>query len=107
MHENFCTQDTIQQEIENSLENETDNNCTLEDSGTQENINTNSLEQKLITVLSKVAETDEDTSFFNSLLPSVRKLNSQQKIDFRLEVLYVLKKFQNADVDSLKSNYKH
>lgn len=39
----------------------------------------------------KQQEIDEDTSFFNSILPMVKQFNADQKIDFRSEVLTAIK----------------
>ncbi|XP_057654221.1 uncharacterized protein LOC130892694 [Diorhabda carinulata] len=39
----------------------------------------------------KHQEIDEDTSFFNSILPMVKQFNADQKLDFRSEVLNVIK----------------
>jgi hypothetical protein len=38
---------------------------------------------------------DEDSAFFNSLLPSVRSLNTDQKFKFRLKTVQLLQDIRN------------
>ncbi|XP_049879596.1 uncharacterized protein LOC126376311 [Pectinophora gossypiella] len=40
---------------------------------------------------------DEDRSFFDSLLPAVRKFDLDQKLEFRSEVLCLIKTIRNSD----------
>lgn len=44
--------------------------------------------------VSQQKEADEDESFFLSLLPSVRGLNQDDKLQFRVEVIQLLQKFK-------------
>lgn len=42
-------------------------------------------------------EMDEDTAFFYSLLPSVRSLSDDDKLQFRIDVLSLLKRLKNKE----------
>lgn len=49
------------------------------------------LEKKLGIILeNRSVEDDEDCAFFSALLPTIRNLDPEQKVEFRLEVLQVL-----------------
>jgi hypothetical protein len=39
-----------------------------------------------------VTEPDENKAFFDSLIPTVKTLTTEQKLDFRCEVIYLLKR---------------
>jgi hypothetical protein len=41
------------------------------------------------------SQEDEDLAFFNSLLPSVRSLNTDQKFKFRLKTVQLLQDIRN------------
>ncbi|XP_014283962.1 uncharacterized protein [Halyomorpha halys] len=41
-------------------------------------------------------DNEEDSAFFKSMLPVLKRLNEQQRLDFRLEVLQALKKVRNG-----------
>lgn len=45
---------------------------------------------------------DEDRSFFDSLLPAVREFNVDQKLEFRSEVLRLIKEFRSDRLKSTK-----
>lgn len=50
------------------------------------------LEEKLGMILEERAvEDDEDRAFFSSLLPTIRSLDPDQKVEFRMEVLQALR----------------
>lgn len=50
------------------------------------------LEENLKIILEKRSlESDEDSVFFSTLLPTVRNLDQEQKVEFRLEVLQALR----------------
>ncbi|CAH0402888.1 unnamed protein product [Chilo suppressalis] len=47
-----------------------------------------------------LAEDDDDHSFFNCLLPAVRQFSMDQKLEFRSEVIDIIKKIRAADTAS-------
>ncbi|XP_072377644.1 uncharacterized protein [Diabrotica undecimpunctata] len=49
----------------------------------------------------KQPEIDEDTSFFNSVLPLVKQFDIDQKLDFRSEVLNIIKKIRQSRNNSI------
>ncbi|CAG9763646.1 unnamed protein product [Ceutorhynchus assimilis] len=57
----------------------------------------NALEESLVTFLKKseVPIHDEDKSFLDSLLPTLRNFNQDQKLQFRIEVLNLMVKIKN------------
>ncbi|XP_048000088.1 uncharacterized protein LOC125237152 [Leguminivora glycinivorella] len=61
-------------------------------------------EDDIIAVLSNLIqrEEDEDRSFFKSITPSVKKLSENSKIEFRIEVLKLIKKLRAKDNDDSK-----
>ncbi|KAL4002013.1 Alcohol dehydrogenase transcription factor Myb/SANT-like family protein [Acanthocheilonema viteae] len=55
-------------------------------------INQETLEEKLRIILEKRSlEGNEDNAFFSTLLPTIRNLDPEQKVEFRLEVLRALR----------------
>ncbi|KAK7007476.1 hypothetical protein SK128_007281, partial [Halocaridina rubra] len=54
-------------------------------------------EEKLMKFMDGCEEKeDEDKDFFMSMLPSVRKLNSEQKLEFRMQLLAALQNFKSG-----------
>lgn len=47
---------------------------------------------------SSVAIVDEDKSFFDSLLPAVRDFTIDQKLEFRSDILKLIKQYRNSRV---------
>ncbi|XP_012149521.1 uncharacterized protein LOC105663660 [Megachile rotundata] len=45
-----------------------------------------------------VEEIDDDKSFFNSILPLIQSFNIEQKIEFRCEVMKLIKKVRTFDI---------
>ncbi|XP_005098945.1 uncharacterized protein LOC101862415 [Aplysia californica] len=48
------------------------------------------LEEKMLTFIDKCDKPDDDREFFSSLLPAVKKLNEDQKLTFRVDVIRAL-----------------
>lgn len=55
----------------------------------------NAFQTKLITFLQKQEERDSDELFLMSLLPEIKKLSAEKKLDFRMHVLQFLKHEQH------------
>lgn len=55
---------------------------------------------QMSSVSCSVEEVDDDNSFFNSILPLIRSFNIEQKIEFRCEVLKLIKKVRTFDIPS-------
>lgn len=54
------------------------------------------VDSEILRVLKEKSQDDEDEAFFKSILPHVKKMNEDDKIDFRIEVLNLVRNFSKA-----------
>jgi len=63
---------------------------------TPKNQKKNSFEEDFLAAIKETLIEDEDRSFFESLLPIVRKFNTDQKLFFRLRILALTMEIKNG-----------
>lgn len=63
----------------------------------------NNLQNDIVTVLSNIINKadDEETSFFRCITSSVKSLSNESKLEFKIEVLKLIKKLKAKDNDEL------